>query len=130
MKTTTKTIALSVLLLFSSLAWAVNWVKVDSSVDGERTFYVDSDSIRKDGNLRKAWEIQDLKKRNKDGEMSRRMRVEYDCKNERSRILAFSTHSEGMARGEILFSASQVGSWREIPPGTIGELYLKFVCSR
>jgi hypothetical protein len=130
MKTTTKTIALSVLLLFSSLSWAVNWVSIDSSADGEITVYIDRDSIRKDGNLRKAWRIQDLKKRDKDGEMSYRVRAEYDCKNERSRTLAVSTHSEGMASGQILYNASQVGSWIEIPPGTTGDSTLKFVCAR
>ena len=79
--------------------------------------YIDFKEIRKDGNLRKVWELQDLKQRDKRGAMSRRARVEYDCKNERTRILALSLHAELMAGGEVLISAgADPIAWQDSPP--------------
>ena len=79
------------LILVATPAWA-EWVKVSES-DG-LTGYVDPATIRKNGNLRRVWEIQDLKARGtKFGELSRRVLNEYDCKEERMRTLSATFHS-------------------------------------
>lgn len=115
------------LYLVAAPAWA-EWVKVAAS--DTSTFYIDPASIRKNGNLRKVWGITDLKQRDSvDGEMSRRSRGEYDCKEERYRILAFSFHSEPMARGETLRSKDDVGTWHAIPPDSVSADILKIVCA-
>ena len=62
--------------------------------------------------------------------MSRRILVEYDCKEERYRVLSISGHSGPMAGGETLGSDSSRGNWNYIAPGTIGETVLKFVCAK
>ena len=104
------------LTLSTSLAWA-EWVKV--SVTDEHTTYIDPATIRKDGNLRKVWTIQDRKQRDKDGEMSRRTLIEYDCKEERYRVRSGTTHSDPMARGNTLYTRSgEPGEWNDIPPET------------
>lgn len=118
------------LTLVAAPAWA-EWVKVGVANDGRFTFYIDPDSIRKDGNLRKVWEIQDRRQRDKDGVMSWRARSEYDCKEEQTRILALSKHSEPMAGGETLWSRhGDAGEWSDIPPGSIVESALKRVCAK
>lgn len=115
------------LALVAAPAWA-EWVQV---VANDRTiFYIDPASIRKDGNLRKVWGIADLKQRDKDGTMSRRSRSEYDCKEERRRTLALSTHSEPMAGGLTLMSFEQASEWSAIPPDTVAETILKRVCAK
>ena len=44
-------------------------------------FYYDPVTISEDGSLsRRVWQLTDLRKRHKDGEMSRRSRIEYYCK--------------------------------------------------
>ena len=103
------------------------WVKV--SENSEIVFYLDKATIRKDGDFRRAWVMQDLKTRDTDGELSRRILDEYDCKNERWRILSISTHSQGMAKGDILVSSSYSGGWNEITPETAAETKLKMACS-
>jgi hypothetical protein len=62
--------------------------------------------------------------------MSRRYRVEYDCKQERSRYLGISEHSEPMADGELLKIFGEDKEWREIPPGTVANTILKIVCAK
>jgi len=45
------------------------WVRLDTA--SHDTFYIDYGSIRKAGELRTVWEIQDLSQRSKNGVMSR-----------------------------------------------------------
>ncbi len=119
---------LLIALLFVSGSASAQWVKVDWTND--MSVYIDPTTIRKDGNLRKVWQLQDLKERDKDGELSRRFRSEYDCKNERRRLLSFSTHSEPMANGMSLYqSTADSTQWNDIPPRSVAETVLKIVCA-
>ena len=112
-------------LLATSLASAMaEWTQVYKTYNAN--FYIDYETIRKDGNLRKVWVIQDLNKRYKDGEMSRRDYLEFDCKNESRRTLDSSTHAGKMARGETLSSGNTgLQGWIPIPPDTAIETILK-----
>ena len=88
-------------------AWA-EWVAVSESND--LVAYIEPASIRKNGHFRKVWQVQDLKQRDEQGAMSRRLLIEYDCKDERFRVLATSTHSEPVAAGKTLVSADVPGT--------------------
>ena len=118
---------LPLLLFATGLAWA-GWEKVYTTATA--THYVDRASIRKDGNLRRMWSLTDLKQRDKNGEMSRRSKSEYDCKGERMRYLALSTHSESMAGGKTLLNEGEEEMWRAIPPGTAAEAILEMACAQ
>lgn len=119
---------LLVSLVLSGSAWA-EWVKVANNDFAD--YYIDPATIRKDGNLRKVWQIQNLKQRDKEGgRLSSRSRWEFDCKQERSRPLSFSTHSEAMASGTTLMSHSASDQWDDIPPESISEAVLKIVCAK
>lgn len=115
------------LALAAAPAWA-EWVKVSEHT--ESFFYIDPATIRRDGNLRRVWEIQDLKKRHKEGEMSMRNLSEYDCKEERTRILSITGHSDPMAGGKTLFSESGPGKWDDIAPGTVSQKMMRIVCAK
>lgn len=115
------------LTLVAVPAWA-EWVK--ASWGGAGTLYIDIASIRFDGNFRKVWQLQDLKERDKNGEMSRRSLAEYDCKHERFRYLSMSTHSKPMAGGKTLeIDDGSDKKWHAIPPNSMIETVLKFVCA-
>jgi hypothetical protein len=115
------------LLLASSGAWA-DWVKLGET--DEATFYIDPATIRKEGNLRRVWEMQDLKQKGRNGQLSFRARTEYDCNQDRIRILSLSTHSELMGSGKTLSRGSHPLEWEDIPPGTYFEAILKIVCAK
>lgn len=122
-----KRLFLTLLLAAMSGGVIAEWVKVSETED--EVVYIDPTTIRKDGNLRRVWELQDLKQRDKDGEMSRRAFIEYDCKEDRLRILSLSTHSKSMALGRVIFSESGTSPWDFVPPRTISAKRLKIVCS-
>ena len=121
-----KKLFLVCLMMLAGSAWA-EWVFYSET--DTITFYYDPATIKKDGHIRRVWQLTDLRKRHKDGEMSRRSRIEYDCKQERMKFLGLSEHSEPMAGGEVLVMEGEDKEWREVPPNTIAETFLKIVCA-
>ena len=115
------------LMMLAGPAWA-EWVRY--SKNDTNTFYYDPATIRKEGNVRRVWVINDLRTRHKDGEMSRRARYEFDCKQERLRILGVTEHSEPMAGGVILTTGVEGKDWTDVPPDTNADFLLKIVCAK
>lgn len=92
-------------------------------------FYLDYETIRKDGIRRNVWGIQDFYARDKNGVMSIQLRYEYDCIKERNQILSAFAYSQNMADGPVLFSVSPPSDWRDIPPRSAFETILNIVCA-
>jgi hypothetical protein len=116
-------------LLIASVAapaWA-KWLTVGETTNSTQS--IDPTTIRKDGDLRRVWELHDLKKRDQDGVMSRRMLFEYDCKKERFRLLSFSLHAEPGAKGKVLLSDDESDKWNNSEPGTATASVLQFLCT-
>lgn len=120
-------ILLCLLAMVATPTWA-EWVEMGESAN--LTHYIDPATFKKNGHLRRVWEMQDLKQRHKDGEISRRYMTEYDCKEERLRILSTSAHSEPMAGGKPLDYSNSVGTWVFVPPDTPSADVLKLVCAK
>lgn len=104
------------------------WVKVEEFVDV--VIYIDPATISKIGHHRRVWEIQDLKQKGPNGEMSRRALWEHDCVERRNKGLAGSTHSGPMATGQVLFSTTAPGEWKYIAPDTASAHIHRIVCAR
>ena len=97
------------------------WMKATEGADGT-VFYIDRNSIKKEGNLLRVWELQDLKEKGPLEEKSRRILVEYDCKNERRRVMSFSFHAEQMGAGLTLKGDQTPGKWNLMVPNTTGSV--------
>lgn len=123
-----KKIIIACLLATSAASAFAEWTRVGENDEG--IYYIDYETIRKDGSLRKVWLVQDLKQRDENGEMSRRLRMEYDCNGERWRAASYSGHSQSMASGDTVKSASSTTSWSDIPPQSGNETILKIVCTK
>ena len=115
------------LTLLASSAWA-DWAKMGETDEG--SFYIDTASVLRDGHVRQVWELTDLKQRDEGGEMSRRIRVQYDCKRGRTQVLSISTHWEPMAAGATLLSVAREGLWKEVPPETAYAAAFKLLCAQ
>ena len=122
-----KKLFLVCLMMLAGSAWA-EWVFY--SATDTTTFYYDPATIRKDGHIRRVWVLLDDRKRRDNGVMSSRVRFEYDCKQERYRFLALSTHSEPMAGGEVLLMGGEDNNWIAIAPNTVDEIILKIACAK
>jgi hypothetical protein len=123
-----KKLFISFLMMLACSAWA-EWLLYAETQ--KATFYYDPATISKDGSMRRrVWQLTDLRKRHKDGEMSRRSRIEYDCKQESYRFLAYSAHSEPMAGGTVLKTKGEENNLRAIPPNTVLEMILNIACAK
>ena len=118
---------LLLLLLTCPTASAQEWIKV-TELEGDQYFF-DTNSIRKTGDIRRVWTVINYKSKNAKGALSSRGLHEYDCKEERFRVLATSSHGEPMAGGKLIDSWNQVSDWGYIPPGTIAQTMLTFLCA-
>jgi hypothetical protein len=118
---------LACLMMLTGSAWA-EWVLF---LDQEKAqFFYDPATIRKDGNMRRVWTLQNLIRPSEEGAMSNRIRVEYDCKEESYKILGGSIHSQPMTGGDVLHSFVEDNKWRVIAPDTASDVILKIVCAK
>lgn len=118
-------LTLSLLMLASSSH--AGWVEMGKTNEG--TFYVDPAAILQAGSSRLVWELTDLKERDEGGELSRRSRVAYDCKQGLTRVLSLETYREPMATGKNIVSVEREGLWKEVPVSTAYETAFKFICA-
>ena len=99
-----KRMLLSVVLVMVSANASAEWSLLAS---GEgKDIYVDRSTIRRSGKTVKMWDMLDYWAPQFRGEsipyMSRKGQVEYDCINERARLLYFSNHTGSKGGGETL----------------------------
>lgn len=113
--------------LLAAPAWA-DWMLVED--DGDVAIYIDPATTQKNDQFRRVLAVQDLKEKGKDGEMSRRILMEYDCKEQRSRTLSTSFHSEPMAGGKTLLSNDYYTRWTTLVSGTDSSVPLRYVCAQ
>jgi hypothetical protein len=102
------------------------WEIVASAEDA--TKFVLTQSIKKDGAFRRAWEMGANGQPDADGWLSIRSLNSYDCTNERSRHLDSTTHSGSFGAGKVVRSYGE-SSWMYNAPGTVGYIVMKYVCN-
>jgi hypothetical protein len=120
------------LLLVWILCWALPATAAWEEVDETQTavVYIDREKIYTEGANPKVLQLIDMKKKNKLGAQSRRLLVEYECKLKKRRTLAFSSFSEPMAEGQVVFRNSVSGNWYPIQTDSVAEAVFKIVCHK
>ncbi|MEQ1847608.1 MAG: surface-adhesin E family protein [Nitrospira sp.] len=126
-------IALTLLVLSSSSAYA-EWVSVSSSESlGGYTAYLDPDTIRRKGHLVKEWELYDFKTIQTlagKSHLSLKMQHEYDCTKERSRELSYTLFSGSMGKGNVVSTDSHESNWNPLEPESIAQDLWKLACGK
>jgi hypothetical protein len=119
---------LAIALLFGGSVWA-EWSSIgENDVD---TVYVDLQSMHSQGNIKKVLELQDLKQRGKNGEMSVLTKSEYDCAKATYRVMAVTTYASPMAAGKKI-SSKTINSkvWISVESAADGETVFDTVCAQ
>ena len=114
----------SILISFNSYG---EWIRIIASEGGNDTFYVNTNSIKKNNGYVYWWEMRDSLKPDKFGDMSDKTYGQVDCDSMRYQYLqmTFFKHSMGEGEGETHTPES---GWRYAPPDSVGETLLDFVC--
>ena len=100
----------------------------ESTISEDAFFYLDTKIIKKNKNIVTVWELQELRKPNKNDELSYRYMSEYDCKKIKWRIVFFTTHSGPTATGNIIRTVKKKSKWKEVPPDTPAMKVYSRVC--
>jgi len=121
------------LLLSSGTAYA-EWMVVGTSTDDEM-IYIDPATIRHKGELVEVWVLFDsrLAKRYLDTTSyyaSTRHHQQYNCAEERHRLLAVSWFASNMAKGTAIDSMTKEGQWKPISPGSVSRYLMELVCKK
>lgn len=125
-----KVILMTLLAVVSGGA-AAEWVQVGSTEIG--TIFANPATIRKTGNLVKMWRMADFKTADKIGGkqyLSEKTRYEYDCTEDRMRVLDTIFHAGNMGKGAVVHANSSQQQWQSVPPETFGEALWKFACTK
>ena len=127
-----KRLLLGLMLLVTATAANAEWTQ--SGESDELIAYIDIATIRRNGNFFKLWDLRDYKTvQTVSGVsyLSDKGQSEYDCKEERKRILAFSMFSGQMGKGKVVYDNSNVrGEWSPISPGSVDETLWKTACGK
>ncbi|MCE7913276.1 MAG: hypothetical protein DYH15_01085 [Nitrosomonas sp. PRO4] len=118
------------LILVSNYATG-EWTRELSFETDEAFTYTDYATIKKVGNFVKIWTLTDFKNpQMEDGYsyLSQRQQVEYDCENEKFKLITFSRFPDNMLQGKIVFHEEYASSvWLTVPPNTILAYYLELI---
>ncbi len=96
------------------MVWAQTWTRLGETE--QVALFVNRNSMEREGNLRRVWEMQDLKKPDLDGVQSRRYMNEYDCHHKMYRISQVTSFDGPQLSGKKLFTVKEAGYWRKVPP--------------
>jgi hypothetical protein len=112
------------------------WVDVGGKVEKGLTVYtvyVDTDSIRRNGSIVTLWALFDymtIQSIVGGPWLSSKTRREYDCVEERVRLLGYMTFTGNMGSGEPVYSNSDQSSWEPMARDSIDRKLWEIACNR
>ena len=123
---------ITLLLLSSGPAYA-EWVAVGGNEEAGVTVYADPGTIRRKGNLVKMWHLNDFKTvqiAKGNSYLSIKAQHQYDCTEDRERILALMKFSGNMGSGDVVYEDSHERKWRPVAPETTNQALRKIACGK
>ena len=124
-------LTLMLTLLSTSAMAEWTWVVEDAGIG--ITVYVDRTSISKAGNMVKMLSLVDFKAvqgKAKYKFLSQKEQGEYDCKDEKIRILTISRSSKNLGAGEAVLSDSVPSKWVPVAPRSANEVLWEIACGK
>jgi hypothetical protein len=120
-------------LVLSSGPVYAGWVLTSGDDEVGLKVYVDPDSIRRKENLVKMWQLYDYKTVQTvagDSLLSIKRYNEFDCTEERTRMLAYTWFAGNMATGKVVYSTPDEQQWEPVVPRTINHTLWKVACNK
>ena len=124
---------LSTLLVLSNGPAYAEWVAIGGNDQIGMTTYVDPTTIRRNSNLVKIWQLNDFKTAQivEDRSfLSTKKQREFNCAEERTRILAATQFSGNMGNSKVVWVNSNEQKWEPVVPGSISQTLLEFACGK
>lgn len=119
-------VVVALMLGVTSFSVSAAWTEVLQT--STSVFYVDLQSIRRDGNQRTYWWMINHKHPD-DGVSSARMRSVFDCKKEIYMDLDFTSFPLPDLNGKAKNMFTPPAEWRHVPPQTIVATLMRWICA-
>ncbi len=131
----TTSAALVALVLACGTAQASKWVFVVEAANGKGQVFIDTQSIRIDGNIRRAWFKSVYAPHSvPDPPGSGRYsaynvtRAAFNCSEETSRVEAITIYYEDGSNPKSMPPSQFPTAWEQVPPDTISAVDMAFIC--
>jgi hypothetical protein len=121
------------LMILSSQPVYAEWVLVSGDDEVGLKVYVDPATLRRNGTLAKMWQLFDYKTVQTvagDSLLSMKRFNEYDCTDERTRVLGYTWFSGNMGNGNVVYSTMEQLPWEPAVPRTINRTLWKVACEK
>jgi hypothetical protein len=105
-----KKIMVMALLMLASTGFA-KWEGGYLSNDGKMTLYFDNETIQVNYPLFRSWSLMDFKDPIANNMLSAKILTEYDCDQEKRRVVHVISYSGNKGEGKILSQASSNQAW-------------------
>jgi len=109
---------------------STNWTEI--GISGTATVYADLRSTRKQGDIVKMWNLLSFDTQQsvlgKRSFRSMKNQVEYDCKQEQSRVIAIYTYPDKLGNGITIDLDTNPKQWKPRPPDSAGDALWKLAC--
>jgi hypothetical protein len=120
-------------LMLSSQPVCAEWVLVSGDDKAGLKVYVDPATLRRNGGLAKMWQLYDYKTVQTvagDSLLSMKRFNEYDCAEERTRMLGYTWFSGNMGNGNVVYSTTEQLPWEPVVSRTINRTLWKVACDK
>jgi hypothetical protein len=124
---------LLILLILTGQPVYAEWVLVSGDDEAGLKVYVDPATLRRNGTLAKMWKLHDYKTVQTvagDSLLSMKQFNEYDCTEERTRMLGYTWFSGNMGNGNVVYSTMEQLPWEPVVPRTINRTLWKVACDK
>jgi surface-adhesin protein E len=124
------------LLVLSSGPAYAEWIAVEKNnqLAGIMTVYVDPDTIHRKGDLVTMWQLNDFKTmqggRSPSRFSSTKIQKQFDCTEERLRLLALTDFWGNMGTGEPAGAYVDRGHWVPVEPDSINQALWEVACNK
>ena len=118
---------LTIFLLLFSINGYCEWTRVGNSEDKDITIYIDKSTIKRVGGYIRVWSLWDMQKPN-NKMLSMMSLEEYDCSNEKKRVIQLAGYTGRMAGGNSVGTQQGDNNWSFVAPGTVGTNIHNEVC--
>ena len=120
---------LGLLVMLAASPVMAEWTQVARSV--EATIFYDRDSLRKSGSMVKMWTLTNFASTEIiEGKLHRsaKSQYEYDCTEERYRLLATIFYELVGGAGKVTASEASLGPWYPVAPQSMAQRLWKVAC--
>ncbi len=130
--TTTASLIVTLLVLPATSAWA-DWTAVSGPETKDYVTYVDFSTMTKTESGGALWTLNDFKNaKTISGKsiISTKTHLEYQCADNKKRLLEFSWHAEKMGGGDPLMIKKETDTWKDFAADSIDDKRRNIACGK